>query len=427
MKKLLAAFLLFAGCTSSNSENNGPHALGTITLGESHPSSGGNSSPIVSASFVPDASIHGCTADLAGCEVVAAPTCTPSCAIGEFCTFDESCSAVCKKPCSRACNTGEVCVFDAGNQPVCVVAETFDAGPLAFSGTTTAITLFPPYAYTATQQGAPFLSGGNLEVQAQGAIGAGFTAFDVKYTATSFLQTVTPLDQIPRTTVFGPGMVPIYWVAGNDQIVITASGSGGSATCIAEDSSGSFNLPREVVDATVGKGTALSLSVGRRRTEVRKGIPTQGQLSNAFVQPQGWLELVTLSMESTSYVGCGQGRAACGTGSACVDIMADKQNCGGCGVKCASAQICLRGQCADPVMACNDCFIASQTGDCKSSYNACTADTECSALRTCVDACADNTCVQNCFNAHPTAATLWDNFINCACHTACTAECVGTC
>jgi hypothetical protein len=429
MKKLLVAVVIVAGCTSDNTNgvDNTPHALGTITLGESHPPNGGQSSPIVSASFIPDAATtSSCNAQLAGCTVIVTPTCT-GCQAGEFCAFDGGCNAVCKKVCNKACGTGQVCILDAANQPTCVLSQSFDAGPLAFSGTTTAITLFPPYAYQAMQQGAPFLGGAQLEVQAQGAAGAGFAAFDEKYTATTFLQTLVPLDQIPRTSLFGSDAAPVDWVAGHDQIVVTASGAGGVATCKADDSSGHFDVPRAVLEAAIGTGTSLTLSVSRQRHEIHKGKSAMGPLPGFIVQSEGWLELVTLSTESTGFTGCGAGKQACGTGSACADLATDDQNCGACGVKCASAQICVAGQCVDPVMACNDCYTAAMSGKCKSSNNACLADAECAALRTCIDGCATDACVQDCGSQHQAGQTSFNNYIQCVCDTACTAECAGSC
>jgi hypothetical protein len=353
--------------------------------------------------------------------------CSTSCVLGEVCAFDDNCAAVCKTVCNKACNNGEVCILDGANQPSCVPSQSFDAGPLAFSGTTTAITLFPPYVYKASQQGAPFLAGAPLEVQAQGAVGAGFAAFDAKYTATSFLQTVVPLDQIPRTMLFGGGTVPVDWVPGGDHIVITVSGAGGSATCNPNDHDGHYDVPRSVLNAALGQGTALTLSVSRQRKEIRKGMHAMGPLPNAIVQPEAWLELVTLSTESAGFVGCGAGKAACGTGAACVELATDVNNCGGCGVKCGASQICVSGQCNDPIAACNNCYVAAMTGKCRVQNDACSNDSECAALRSCLDACADTTCSNNCATAHPNGETSYDNYVQCVCDTACVNECATSC
>jgi hypothetical protein len=426
--KTLLLLLVAGGCTASNPEDNSPHALGTIILGEVHPPGGGSSSPIVSAGFIPDAAaVAACQAEVAGCVLAVAPTCMPGCAFDEYCTFDGLCNAYCQKACTRACNRGEICVLDGANQPTCILQETFDAGPLAFSGTTTAITLFPPYAYTAQQQGAPFLAGAQLEVQAQGASGAGFAAFDETYTATSFLQTLVPLDMLPRETVFGPDSVPIDWAAGGDRVVISLAGAGGAVTCNADDGAGHYDIPREAVNAAVGMGTALSLTVQRERKEIKKGKHTQGPLAGAVVQPQGWLELVTMSSESASFTGCGAGKAACGSGSSCTDLTIDPMNCGGCGVKCAPAQICVTSQCVDADQACNDCYTAAMTGDCRSQNSACVNDAECAALRACLEGCTNTTCQNDCFTQHSAGQANYQDYVSCVCNTACQNECGRAC
>jgi hypothetical protein len=427
MKKLFVATLCFAACTSGNPDDNSPHALGTIILGEHHPTGGGTASPIVSAGFIPDANVLACVGQVAGCQLAQKPICAQSCALDEFCSFDENCGAVCKPVCRLACGTGEVCVFDSNSQPTCVLPQTFDAGPLAFSGTTTAITLFPPYAYTASQQGAPFLGGAQLEVQAQGALGAGFAAFDEKYSATTFLQTAVPLDQLDRTAVFGGATVPIDWLPGHDQIVITLTGAGGNVTCNSDDTTGHYDIPREALDAAIGQGTTLSLTVERQRKEVRKSEHTIGALAGVLVQPRGWLELTTISSESTSFVGCSAGSTACGTGADCVDLNKDESNCGSCGHQCSSNALCVSGQCVDQSVACNSCINAATTTTCSKQNNTCNANVECVALSTCLQGCADSTCQSNCFTAHPNGQTDFDNLGQCLCFTACSSECKGQC
>jgi hypothetical protein len=425
MKKLLLLLCLGA-CTSQNPADNSPHALGTIILGEHHPPNGGSSSPIVSAAFIPDFLQSSCSAIVGGCELAVAPVCGQTCSFGEVCAFDAGCNAVCTQVCNKACNQGEVCAFDGNNQPTCVVKQTFDAGPLAFSGTTTAITLFPPYAYTAQQQGAPFLAGGQLEVQAQGASGAGFAAFDEKFTATSFLQTAVPLDQLSRDAVFGTDPLELDWAPGGDRMIVSMSGAGGAVTCDVADS-GQYFIAREALNAAIGTGTALSLTVERERKEVRKGKHTIGALAGTFVQPEGWLELVTLSSESASFVGCGVGKAACGTGTACTDLTSDAMNCGGCFVKCAPSQICAASQCVDPQQACDSCYMTAMTGACRSENSACVNDADCAALRACLDACADTTCQNNCFTAHTSGQSNYQAYVSCVCNTACTNECASAC
>src|SRR5207302_8113381 len=79
--------LATTGCSGSNStnmdgpggagadggaaaQNDPPHALGMITLAEMHSPSGGQSTPLVSAVFVPDSSKKSiCGTTLAGCSI----------------------------------------------------------------------------------------------------------------------------------------------------------------------------------------------------------------------------------------------------------------------------------------------------------------------------------------------------------------------
>ncbi|MGH7295089.1 MAG: hypothetical protein ACRELB_09155, partial [Polyangiaceae bacterium] len=171
-----------------------PHAQGTILLGESHAPTGGTSTPVVAASFLPDSSAAAasCATQVAGCTFVTAPKCGASgdaCGLDQTCAWDSACNATCVPACTLGCTTGQECYFAAPNTPACRQIETFDAGALAFQGTTAPITLFPPYEYTAAAGGAPFFPGAQIEVQASGATGAGFDSFDEKFTATTLLQT----------------------------------------------------------------------------------------------------------------------------------------------------------------------------------------------------------------------------------------------
>lgn len=184
-------------------------------------------------------------------------------------------------------------------------------------------------------------------MKAQGASGDGFEAFDETFTTTTFIQTKPALDKIPREAVFGTGSLPVSWVAGADTIVVTVAGAGGSARCNAKDASGSYEVPRAVIERVLGdgdqQGTSLALSVARVRTETKKDKKVKGK----DAQPVGWLELTTSSLETTSFQGCSQG-AACGEG--CVDLATDPDHCGACGKKCAAGQECSSGKCS--VVAC---------------------------------------------------------------------------
>jgi glucosylceramidase len=75
---------------------------------------------------------------------------------------------------------------------------------------------------------------------------------------------------------------------------------------------------------------------------------------------------------------CAPGQTLCGT--ACVDVSADGANCGGCGIPCATAQICQAGQCQcmAGLLDCNGSCVASDPSHCGSCTNACTPTQVCS-------------------------------------------------
>jgi hypothetical protein len=330
-----------------------PHALGTILLGETHMAGESQAYPLVSISFVPDAAkVKACRETLGGCEILSLPKCTETesftgCGDGESCVLDDTCKPACiKNPrCTETCKDDEVCVAtnESSGAGECRVPASFDAGPIAFSGTTMPLTLYPPYTPELDSDGAPFLGGDELRVKAQGAVDRGFEAFDETFTATTFIQSKPALDKIGREVVFGSGALPVSWVAGSDTIVITISGAGGSARCKASDASGKFDVPRAVIDRVRGddelaRGSALALSIARVRTETKKDKKTKGK----DAQPTGWLDLTTTSIETTSFQGCSSG-TPCGEG--CVDLTSDSDNCGACGTKCSAGQECTNGKC----------------------------------------------------------------------------------
>ena len=338
-----------------------PHALGTIVLGESRSSATGDSNPLISASFVPDAKLtKSCTKKVGACELTETPKCMTGsmqgCGAGEVCTFDDECTAKCVQSCTKACGAGEACYFTSKSSGTateqdmaCKKKDRFDAGAIAFDGTTQAITLFPPYAVTPNGNGAPFMARSEIRVQASGGSAAGFEEFDEKFTSTTFLETDPPLRELPRSEIFGSGAVGISWIPGEDTIYVSASGPGGVAKCQADDSSGEFELPRAVIREVLSAGegsssTTVSISVTRERREVRKGKKTFGELSGGqVVQPEGWVELITRSTESHSFASCSTGQALCD--DQCVNIQSDPQNCGGCGKVCPSSYYCSAGSC----------------------------------------------------------------------------------
>jgi len=418
--------------------NQPPHSLGTIVLGEAHGSGAGatRSVPIVTATFIPDALLaKACTKKVDGCEVQQVPKCTKvttsstGCNTGETCAFDDACNATCKRVpvCETACQEDETCklVQPNGTSPAgtCVKRESFDAGPLAFSGTTTPITLYPPYAYEGSGQGAPFLAGSELRVQASGATEAGFEKFDEKFTATTFLQTSPSLSKISRDKVFGSGPLPIAWVPGKDRILISISGPGGTATCKVDDAAGTFEVPRTVVNAALGDGTtaptgttqALSISVARQRKEIKKDKKAKGELSIAEVKPEGWLELVTTSSESASFQGCAATQQLCK--DVCTSTQTDAQNCGECGRVCPSGA-CQAGSCVGSSTTCDSCT----SSYCSSYRSTCTADPYCNAILTCASSCTTSTCIATCRSNYISGASKWDSLQSCR-STYCKSSC----
>jgi hypothetical protein len=338
-----------------------PHALGTIVLGESRTSETGDSNPLISASFVPDAKLaKSCTKKVGICEVTEVPKCmtgsAQGCGAGELCTFDDECTAKCVKSCTKVCGAGEACYFtstaatNVGEEGMsCKKKDRFDAGAIAFAGTTQSITLFPPYAVTPNGNGAPFLARTEIRVQAAGGAAAGFEKFDEKFLSTTFLETDPPLRELPRAEVFGSGAVSIGWVAGEDLVYITATGVAGSAKCVADDKKGTFDLPRAVInevisDSSTSGSESLSISVTRERREVKKDKKAFGELSGGqVVQPEGWVELITRSTESHAFASCGTGAQLCN--DVCTNTQSDTKNCGTCGKVCTSGYYCSLGTC----------------------------------------------------------------------------------
>lgn len=377
--------------TTPGEEPDVPHALGTIVLGEAHAAGRSESSPIVSISFVPDAATaKSCTEELAGCKITLAPKCT-SCNTGEACVLDDTCKAVCQKivSCTKECTNDELCNTKTGK---CEARPAFDAGPIAFSGTTTPITLYPPYAFQGDAKGAPFLGGVDLRVKAQGAATRGFEAFDETFKATTFIQATPSLDRIKREAVFGKGPLTVAWVPGADDIVVTVGGAAGAATCKAIDANGKFDVPRAVVDRVRGTGPAsgtVTLGLSRQRVETKKDKRAKG---GPDVQPVGWLALTTTSFESTSFQGCTAGQTACGDD--CVDTATDPRNCGACGAVCTgscSAGKCQTGcapgpentlaKCSDGCSNDGDAYIDCNDFDCCPVRSDCPATTACGKQR----------------------------------------------
>ena len=425
-----------------------PHSLGTILLGEAHGSGASSkSTPIVTANFIPDAMLgRTCKKKLdSSCEIQAVAKCskvstsTTGCNSNEACVLDNTtCKATCKvfttSTCTKTCDEDELCKPSTDPDDLkggtCVKREYFDAGPLAFSGTTQAITMFPPYAFESTGQGAPFLGGAELRVQASGATEAGFEKFDEKFVATTFLQTSPSLSKIPREKIFGTGSIPIAWAPANDTILITISGAGGSATCKVKDSLGKFDVPRSVVEAAQGENTtsttdSLSISVARQKKEVKKDKKAKGELSISKVKPDGWLELITQSSETASFQGCSTGQLICD--NTCTDVKYDNENCGSCGKACSASQACSNGSCTGSSSGtsgttCSTCRINATAGSCSSYKTSCSANVSCDDIAYCAQYCTTASCVTNCEATYPAGKSFYASLKSCL-----TSYCSSTC
>lgn len=426
--------------------NQPPHSLGSIVLGETHGSGSGTgastrSTPVVSATFLPDAlAAKSCKKAIAGgCEITATPKCTDStttssgCLSNEVCTLDDSCESVCKKvvTCAESCLSDEVCTAKSltAITGTCVKVQSFDAGPIAFSGTTTSITLFPPYSFQSDGRGAPFLGGSQLRVQAQGALEAGFEAFDETFTSTTFVQTSPALSKIPRSTIYGSGAIPVGWAPSaasqTDSVIITVTGTGGSATCKVKDVDAQFSIPRSVVKAAQGAdadaSAPVSISVTRQRKELHKDKKAKGELTTGTVQPEGWLELVTTSTESASFQGCtSAAQTLCD--DTCTTLSSDPENCGACGNACAANQLCSSGTCVINSAACSSCKSTAQSGVCSSQYSTCSATTDCYYLASCVRSCTTAACVSSCNSSYPGGQTAFASLKSCwdtQCYSSC--------
>ncbi len=374
-----------------------PHALGTIVVGETHPVGGGQPTPLVSASFVPDSVMvaDACAAEIEGCRVSTVPDCADACGLDEVCVMSDGCTPACEAICDLACGEGQECYFPVPGSPSCRGVETFDAGALTFSGTTVPVSLFPPYQFVGDVSGALTIPGQEISVYASGATSAGFAQFDRTFTGTSPL--VSQIGDISMEEAYGDGPMPVRWTPGNDAIRVSLTVSGalggyGVVTCEAEDT-GTFSVPRAAIDAAVpgDEPSAIYVDLTRHNTTVHKDLSTTGALLQATVQSEAWIELVSSSSESTMLQGC-SGTAFCG--GACVDTLSDEENCGGCNTVCGPGQICSIGECVDSGSsgggsggAC--CTSSASPGCADAAIEACV----CASDSYCCSSAWDGTCV----------------------------------
>ncbi len=421
------------GETGETGEPDVPHALGSIVLGETHAAAGGSSTPFVSAGFVPNTenlSAKGCFDNVSGCQIAMIPDCGDGCDSNEYCTFNDSCASTCTRLCDASCGDDEVCYFPAPNNPSCKKIEDFDAGALTFVGTPLPINLFPPYSFSG-ESGSPFAPKGDSTVQASGATNAGFEAFEAGFTGTEFMTTSPSLSDLGLSKVFGSGALPVKWKAGDGDVtisvVVTADDfSSGVLTCEADDKSGSLDIPRDAILAAIDGGdvAGMTVSIERRRVDTTKGLTTTGTLTGVTVEPVGWVNIVTVSTETHTFEGCASNELFCG--DECIDVDYDNDNCGSCGNSCLEGDSCEGGTCVG-FGVCNACLEDSMDGDCKSAYDACEADPDCSGLTACLQGCDSTECQNQCGNDFPDGIELYNAAIACVCEDACYDECYEYC
>ncbi|MGE3543979.1 MAG: hypothetical protein AB7L28_08605 [Kofleriaceae bacterium] len=412
----------------------GPHATGGITLSETHRSSGGTSASTVSAGFLPDSALESprCVQEVAGCEIQLTPDCGTTCGAHEYCTWTASCQPACKRACDASCGPNEECYFPTPATTACRAIQSFDAGSITLSGTTTPVTLFPPYAFDGLDNGTLFTDRAILTATAAGAANAGYTGFTESFTATNVVRTNPPLHQLTVGQVFGTGDLPIRWVAADDKIEITASVLGianssstfAIVTCEADDAKGAFDLPRQAIDAALDGSALYSMSIAVTRSSRRTifDVATKGAIAGVEIQPTGWLELATMSTESAELEGCSGGEQVCG--NACVDLDSDKQNCGACGHACAGNDYCYYGTCTG-ANACDSCLDA--TSDPGEVCGSCRANAGCNALMNCFAGCSTQACSDQCWDTYASSASLYQQWVDCVCDDHCAVECESAC
>ncbi|MCA9658066.1 MAG: hypothetical protein KC486_06965 [Myxococcales bacterium] len=416
---------------SDSGEPAGPHALGTIVLGESHPAAGGSTTPSVSVLFIPDAdggAVKTCAETVAGCQVARVPACEGGCESDEYCGWSDGCAPTCLALCDAVCADGEACYFPSPGTTGCKEIEAFDAGVLSFFGTPLPLTLFPPYDFIG-DAGSPFAAGETATVKASGAASAGYDAFERDFVGTQFVQTNPGLDTISSAAVFGDSDVPVAWVPGSGDLTITAAITGadlksGTITCSADDAAGSSAVPRAAIAAALDGAqlAGLTLSVTRRRRDLYTDLTTKGALLGEVVQPVGWLEIITSSTELHTFVGCPEGEEVCD--GACVDTSSDPDHCGGCGESCGEAESCEAGVCEGSDV-CGECIDDAKMGPCKPANDACLAEPKCAAFTACIAGCQTDACLDECIAAadQPTL-DLYNDVGFCLCKIACTEACM---
>ncbi len=396
-----------------------PHALATIALGESHTAGQSSSEAIVVASFVPDSSVlNACTTSLAGCTIATQPVCDgvtgPKCQSDQYCALDASCKPTCQASCTVECPTGQECYFATASTQSCRAIQTFDGGDLVFSGSglASAITLFPPsYTFSGSNNGNPIVPGGQIQVTAAGSTGAGFAGFQETFKATTLLQTTPSLALLTSAKIFSPQGLALGWQPGSDAVVVSVSGPKGIAQCVTQDSAGAFIVPAQVISTVAGLGNpSMSVSVTRQRLEEKTDGKTQGTLVGETMQSVGYIDLTTVSTETITIAGCGNGTTEQLCADGCVDVSSSNTDCGSCGHSCG-AGYCSAGTCygtttptcASPLTSCNGtcvnlstsptscggCGFVCPTGDSCVSGSCTPTTSVCGGFTSCNDGCQD--------------------------------------
>jgi len=139
------------------------------------------------------------------------------------------------------------------------------------------------------------------------------------------------------------------------------------------------------------------------------------------VKPEGWIELITQSTETTSFQGCtGSGQTLCD--DVCVDLKFDVENCGACGKVCTSAQTCNSGTCTGSTTSCISCKSNAKVGACSSQSQQCELDVNCSNLSYCVSQCTTASCVSSCNSTYSLGVTKFAPLKSCW-DTQCASSC----
>lgn len=94
---------------------------------------------------------------------------------------------------------------------------------------------------------------------------------------------------------------------------------------------------------------------------------------------------------------CSSGLTACGT---CVDTNSNPNNCGGCGVACASGKVCSQGSCSVETCIANTTKTCSFDGECCTLY--CNSNAQCGCIPSGSVACTEDAhcCSSSCDVAH---------------------------